>query len=711
MLPPSTEVDAGSAPRSGPRSRLQDALSAAPSAIVLVTVAIATSAGLLVSIGQHRWWTVLPLAVALAAAMWRHVVSADPHPRAPLAGALLVGGLLAWTIVNIVFAAEYLIVLRDPGFLTLSGMWLVDHASTDIPASGAVQAAALQANLIPDASQAWNLLGDVVQPQGAKMLPATIAVGGWVAGTTGVLAANVVVGASGLSAIYLLARRVLSPMAALAPAAMMALTVAHIGLSRAPYTEPLTLLLVVASMLWTWQGVTSRSRLLLLSGAFVSGLTTFVRIDGALIAVGVLLGAVAALSTSDAPRRWRTTSALLFAAVQTVTLAGGYLSLHRWSQAYLDRLSGEAIGAIAVFAAGLAVSVVWAACWGSRLRADRVIPAISARLGQRGSLWASGLVVAVLLFMVSRPWWMIARRGTESSDDKFANGVIQQFQESAGFAVDPTRTYAENTMTWISYYLTWPIVVLAILGFAIITYRALRRGQGWWVLLASVLPSTLLYLWRPSIIPDQIWAIRRFEPSTLPGFVIAAAIAAWWLTQRLASAARRHKGRRVAAIAFIVLPLTTWVSIVPGMDPVAGVAVNVFMKEMDGARAQVDDLCAAIDGRPVVLAGTSSHFGTIRVGCDVPVVLALVEPTPETLAKMIDVFGEAPVVVTREQDWFDWTTEPGTVVDSTVTHSGYSLQRIPVTYITRHYAWRIGVVNTDGTVTPLATTGEVASAG
>src|SRR5690606_15922208 len=110
------------------------------------------------------------------------------------AGAIAVAGTLAWAVVNIAFAAEYLLVVRDPGFLTLSGLWLVDHPSTDIPAAGAVEAAAVGTQTLPDASEAWNLRGDAIQPQGAKMLPATIAIGGWVAGDTGVLAANVVVG-------------------------------------------------------------------------------------------------------------------------------------------------------------------------------------------------------------------------------------------------------------------------------------------------------------------------------------------------------------------------------------------------------------------------------------------------------------------------------------------------------------------------------------
>ncbi|WP_152659367.1 hypothetical protein [Demequina salsinemoris] len=692
--------------RASLQARIDTVVRTAPSAFVLVITAIAVSAGLLVSVGHHRWWTVLPLAALLIALLWRHLVTTDTHPQARLAGILLLSGTVAWILVNLFFAAQYILVVRDPGFLTLSGLWLVHHASTDIPASGAVEAAALQSNLIPDASQAWNLLGDAVQPQGAKMLPATIAVGGWFAGTAGVYGANIIIGAAGMAAVYLVARRFLAPLAALAPAALLGLTVAHIGLSRAAYTEPLTLVLVFAGVLWSWRGVAERAWAPLLAGAFVSGATAFARIDGAVFAWGAMVGTVLALSAADAPRAWRRGAALAYVGLQSVVLTGGYLSLYRWSRAYLERLGDETTLLVGAYAASAVLVLLWVMSWVASSRMDRLLPALTERLGHRGSLAASLLLGATFAILTSRPLWMISRRGTETSTDQFTNSVIQGFQSSAGLDVDPTRTYAESTVTWLSYYLTWPLVLLAFVGFGVLIYRVLRGPYDSWVLLAAVLPSTLFYLWKPSIIADQIWSIRRFEPATLPGFAIAAMVGAWWLVGLLRREHSRRLGRRVAVGALVILPITTWVSVSPGSSIPIGAAVNVFTTEMDGANGMIDDLCDEIDGRPVVLAGTSEVFGTIRVVCDVPVVLALVEPTQDTLAEMVDVFGEAPVVVTRNKDWLEWTETPTPVVTSVVTHSGYSLQRIPVTYVTRNYKWLIGVVNDDGTVTSVASATE-----
>ncbi|WP_152650494.1 hypothetical protein [Demequina aurantiaca] len=683
-----------------PPTRAQSALVAMPERAVQVLVAIALAAGATVSLGVHYWWTVLPLAAILVASTWTALAHRTAVTvTAARAAAIAVGGTIAWCIANIIMAAEYLIVVRDPGFLTLSGLWLARHPSTDIPTLGSVEAAATQLNMLPDAAQAWNLYGDVIQPQGAKMLPATLSVGGWLAGETGVLAANVVIGGVGILAVYALARRFLGPYAALAPAGAIALTVSHIGLSRAGYTEPLTLVLVVAGVLWAWRGVKERRLWLLLAAGITSGATTFIRIDGASFAVGALAGVIIALALSDAPRSWRVRAGFAFAATQAIALVLGYVSLWRWANEYLVRLEGQAIALVSVYFAAALILGIWMATWGPRLRGDRVLTSLRSVLGRRGAIGIGIAVSGLLALLASRPLWMIARRGTVKSNEIFANGVVESFQRSAGLPIDGTRTYAESTMTWMSYYLTWVLVALAILGFGVAAYRMVRRDGTWAVFLGAILAPTLLYLWNPSIIPDQIWAIRRFEPAAMPGFVLAAAVGAWWLAGRLRTASARATGRKVAAVVVLLAPLTAWVSIKPGEALPISSATNVTTREMLGARDQLNDLCEVAGDRPIVLAGTSSHFGSLRVMCDQPVVLALVEPTPDTLVAMTEEWGQAPVVLTRNPDWFTWTDGvPAPAVDSTVRTASYTLQNIPRTYSDRQYTWYAGIVGTDGSL-------------
>ena len=83
---------------------------------------------------------------------------------------------------------------------------------------------------------------------------------------------------------------------------------------------------------------------------------------------------------------------------------------------------------------------------------------------------------------------------------------------------------------------------------------------------------------------------------------------------------------------------------------------------------------------------------------DEPVVLALVAPTKESLAEMARIFGEQPVVLTRDTTWFTWTEEPTVLVESRVRQAGYHLGGIPRTYIDRDYEWFAGLVNEDGSL-------------
>ncbi|MFV0633480.1 hypothetical protein [Demequina sp.] len=681
----------------------------APERIVLVVIALSIAAGLAVTVGAHHWWLVLPLAAGILALTWQPLApTIAPTVADARAGLIAVVGTGAWTVVNILMGAEYLLVVRDPGFLTLSGMWLVDHGSTDIPVWGADVAAQAGSQAIADASEAWNLKGDVIQPQGAKMLPATIAIGGWIAGDSGVLAANVVIGAAGILAVYVLGRRFLSPYAALAPAGALALTVAHIGLSRPAYTEPLTLLLVIAGILWTWRGIERSSPALMAAGGAVSGATMLVRIDGTAYAIGACIGVIAALflaQLSGLRRLWLGTA---FLGSQVLFAVIGYASLARWSTEYLERLGTQSTLVNAAYLAGCLACLALLAIAAAPRTDATIARALEAMRTTRGGhlfgLWLAVAVSGALTVLASRPLWTTTRRGTDTESEQFANGVTESFQAAQGLPIDPTRNYAESTVTWLSYHLTWPLVALGILGFGIAAYKAVRGRAAWAVFLGTALAPSLLYFVRPSIIPDQIWAIRRFEPVTIPAFVLAAALAAWALASLLRGAKARRMARRTAAVSMLALPVTTWLAPTPGEEYPVSTAVNVTTREMIGARSMLDALCALEPGRPIILVRSSELFGGLRVTCDVPVVLALTTQEAEDMAAMAAQFDTAPLVLSRSEDSVPWTDTPAVVVDSAVTHSGYSLTDVPRGVYTREYQWLAGIVTEDGTVAPLSGT-------
>jgi hypothetical protein len=562
-----------------------------------------------------------------------------------------------------------------------------------------VEAASQQSNVITDAWQAWNLAGDVVQPQGAKMLPGVLSVGGWVAGVPGVLATNIVIGGVGILAVYLVARRTLGPLAALAPAALLALTVAHLGLTRSPYSEPLTLVLILASVAWAWRGIEEGRTGALVAAGAASGSTVLCRIDGGVYALGVLVG----LALVCAMRGSKGFTPLVAFIVPQVIMVGiGYWSLWRWSASYIERLGDEARTLGFAYAAVVVALFMMQAI--ASMGDVRRLGAFLTSKKEPLARIAAGATAFALVVLASRPLWMTDRRGTTSTTDEFTNSVVAHFQQREGYDVDGTRTYAEHTVTWLSYYLTWPILILAALGLAVLAYRSFTSRPATLVFLGAVAVPSIVYALRPAIVPDQLWAIRRFEPATLPGLAIAAGVGAWWLVARVARG-RSVETRRVAAViaacVMVGAPVTTFISVKLDDDLKVAASPYLYVREQGGARAQIDQLCDVIDGRPVVLAGSAGYFGSIRVMCDVPVVLALVDLDPEALERMSQEWGQQPVVITQHPETV-WEETPAPLFESTYYSGQYALQYLPRTKQRSASTWYAGTVEADGTVTPMA---------
>lgn len=707
-----------------------------PDAIVTAVVALALASAVTVTAGIHRPWTTLPLSLLIGLALWRAVrpprdglddaggAGADAHAAVPgtdaTAWATSARVVLAWTalwvLVNAFGRAEYLIVSRDPGFLTLTGMWLVDHPSTDIPVGPALDAASHHWASLADAEQAWNLRGTMIQPQGAKMLPALISVFGWLAGSEGVLIANVLIGGAGILAVYLVARRFVPPAWAFIPAIALGVTVSHIALSRAAYTEPLTLLLVCAGLAWAWQGVESGRLGPLFAAGAATGATALVRIDGAAFAASALVALALAIALgarlgADHGHAFRQRGLLVYTASQLAFTTLGYWSLWRWSEAYLDRLWPQTESILLLYGLSVAVAVLWGLTFTRAVRGERLVTAPVARLGRRGPAAAAGITAAVLVVLASRPLWTTVHRGGTTEEDQFTNSVVGAFQQLQGLPYDPTRTYAESTVTWLSYYLTWPLIALATVGFAAAVWIALTKRPGWLLLVVGMLAPTMLYLLKPEIVPDQIWAIRRFEPAAMPAFVLAATLGAvaalaWWSrTQRLRGQSRQNSRDRslahVARLLLVLLPATTWISIKPHEEYPISVAMHVFTREMQGAKGQFEGLCEIIDGRPVILYGTSSHFGPIRVLCDVPVVLQLAEIAPASLAQINDDLGGNAILLTRSPEELEWSAPSSVVLDAPTYQAEFRLQGIPRIVNVQDYQWHAGLVGEHGVLDPL----------
>ncbi|PJI93410.1 hypothetical protein [Luteimicrobium subarcticum] len=669
--------------RVGLGARSAAAVTGLPDRLPLAFFAVSVVVGAGVLFGVFRPWLVLPVAAASVVATWRWVPSRFPVAGRGFAGSMAAVVLsLAWFVAQLPVVSQYVVVSRDPGFLTLEGLWLRTHASPDLPLDAATRLAA-QVPGVSAGMQAYTPSGDVIQVQAQKLVPGLLASVGWLLGERGVLLGGLVIGVVALLTLYGFGRRMVGPLWALVPVAALVLSVPWAAFTRSAYTEPTTIVLVFGGLTVAWSALERRSAgRLALAGAMV-GAAALARVDSTAQVVGLVLalGLASACAWDLTGDRWLLRGWAFATLAGTVGVAVGLVDLAWHSASYLDEHSSQTASLDAV----LVVAIAGAAA---------VHVPLLRRWGRARLLWhRRGLatvtvvvVVAVAAFLISRPWWLVERHGTVGVG---AATVVEVWQAHAGKAVDPARTYDEMSVTWLSWYYGWAAVLLGFGGIALAGYRAVaRRDARLLTFLGVVMAPSAMYLWRVSITPDQVWAMRRFLPVTIPGLLLGATflLATLW-------AGRRRWARVVAVagtVATLVFPLFTWGSLY-GVREQGG--------RLDEARA----VCAAVGDRPVVLvAPRLPYLATIRTLCDTQVV-SVDAPSRATLAELRRRLGDDTAVVVMNKGEVAWDgTEPMPVSQTRVTQWAQNLYRRPSAGWSAWSVVEVGSVQPDGSVAPLS---------
>ena len=256
------------------------------------------------------------------------------------------------------------------------------------------------------------------------------------------------------------------------------------------------------------------------------------------------------------------------------------------SSEYLGSIAGSLLPLVAL---GVAVCVLGAVLLFGAARVGDA--GRSSRPGSRALLAAGFALVGVVL--ASRPWWQVVR---QSAADPGAR-VVAGLQARQGLTVDGGRTYAEQTVTWLSWWLGPVALALALVATAVLAHRAAsswvdgRELPGWTGPAVVAIGSTLLTLYRPGITPDHPWADRRLVIA-LPTVVLltvacAAVVVAVVHPPAPVCRERRRAACGVAAALLIPTGLATW----PHADE----------RVEQGEWAAVDHVCAAMRPGDVAL--------------------------------------------------------------------------------------------------------------
>ncbi|MDF2093131.1 hypothetical protein P0Y31_12325 [Knoellia sp. 3-2P3] len=394
-----------------------------------------------------------------------------------------------------------------------------------------------------------------IQPQFPIGPSAWYSLAWWLGGAGAAFWAPAVLGGLGVLAFGLLAALTVGPRWSPLAALGLALCFPLLHVNRSTYSEPLAVLVLMAAMAALVQASrAARAREVAVARAAAAvagglvGAGVLVRVDS--LREVVLLVPVAALAAAQRQPHARS---LLLAAGGSAAAAFGLTWLT--SSEYLRSIAGSLLPLVAL---GVAVVVVCAALL--RAGRHRRLPAAAAPWLLRAGAAA---VVLVALVLASRPLWQTVRQSAADPGSR----VVAGLQLRQGLPVDGGRTYAEQSLVWMSWWVGPVALVIALVAAVALVRRALRAWtagrdlQPWVGPLLVGLGSSVLTWYRPGITPDHPWADRRLVialPTVILLVVAAAAVCTRWSARRMPAPVLVATSALAVLALLVPTALATW---------------------------------------------------------------------------------------------------------------------------------------------------------
>lgn len=503
-----------------------------------------------------------------------------------LIDSLVLLGVVLWVACSLPFTYQHVRTDRDPATYNVTAVWLTEHNNLHIPVPASYQSLNLP-DLTPTS------LGFLASPdnpdelsaQGSHLLPALLGLAGRIVGVAAMLHLNVLFGAAALLALYGFGRTIMKPGWAALATVTLSFSLPMLYFSRDTYTEPLTLMCIFGGLSLLHYAVKGRSEtgLWFLAG-ILFGTAVLARIDGYLPIIGVLLFSITWLAyAKPAERRGLMKGVLLLLLGLLLTSLLAWQDLTHLSEVYYQgqrpRILEELWGIAALVPLGLlAIFCSW------RTPLLRWLDTTTRRWREP---FLRVVIPTIFLVLLSRPLWYV------------------------GYKADHTRTFSEQTMNWVWWYLGPVAFVVGVVGLTAAIVRVVRgKERSLLAFLWIFATSAALYVIYPNITGDQPWATRRFLPVILPGFALLAMLGCAWL-----AAQRRWRRRN------ITFNLRTVAAIIATLGVVGPLFVSypftlrrLYVPQL----AQIDAVCASVlPGDSVLWLGSAGQFmsQTVRSVC------------------------------------------------------------------------------------------------
>jgi hypothetical protein len=643
-----------------------------------VLLVVVVAAAVLVPLQAWYWFTLAPLLLLGLAAAWRlarYLPARDVPGWTAWATVAIAAGHGVWAALT---HAEQVVLRRDAGSYALYSHWIATRHG--LPVEDHLAAfggpAALRDPAFSLASSAYYQVthggGADIVPQFLIGAPGVYSAGFWGAGWNGLFVTPALVGALAVLAFAGLAARLAGPHLAPVAAGVFAVCQPVLHASRATYSEPLALLLLLAALALLVDATRAEGRAARWLGAAAGagiGLGGLVRVD-ALRELVVLLPLVAVLAMVRHPAG----APFLRAALGGTVLSAAWAVA--FSFPYLKSIGASLLPLVALAVLLGAASWVAVALHRRHLARnparqpapDPVAETSAGSLKERVlalgrlPLAAAALVVLAGLGLAARPLVMIDRQDPDDPGSR----VVAGLQRAQGLTVDGGRTYAEHSVNWVNWW-TGPVALLLALGtiaagvaLAVRWFLTARRAgtaavPGWLGPLVVAAGSGVLTLYRPGITPDHPWADRRLVPVVLPAVIIASAVALAWLLRL----GYRHWPAKAVIAAGVLGGLALL-----GPSLAATIPVAALQTERGEVRA-AERVCSALRPGDAVLAvdqrARAEFPQLLRDLCDVPVAVVRLDlpevtatDTPKAVvdrvAARVVAAGRRPVLISATSD-------------------------------------------------------------
>ncbi len=520
--------------------------------------------------------------------------------------------LLVWGVFNSYYTSQNVYLYRDPALYNSTARWLMDHDNIAIPAENPFGD---NPNLYTTSNSGVDMIKEEPErlyTHGLHVLPSLSAFTGRIFQESAALKINVLIGSLALLAVYGFTRLLTKPRWAFLSTAVLSLSLPMIYFSRDMYTEPISMLYIFTLFSLLYFAKKTRNRALWGISGFMAGASLMTRIDAYLGLVGVVsyLAIFLALSAKKDKKPNIINISIFFASAFAVAIIG-WLDLTKLATSYyrfhaqLIQQQLLLVGAVAIV--GLITTMLF---WKYGLQ-QKVYKKISSRT--TGTIFVV-LVSVLIVGLFARP---LVIEGIDYYEVQEIGGtqsiVVQEEQtpNSIGYNV------GEQVILWPTWYLGMLFSIFGVLGLLLIIKRS-AEDKNLYLLpfLLTFISISSLYLFKPSITPDHIWASRRLLPVILPGVAVLAA----YLLSSI----------KIKKLYSIILYIALSAIFITSTLNVSGFLLTE--KVRSPLLTQVNDFCAVLpEDSAVLLVGIMGLVSvqTINSYCGVPTVRYVGSPTQE----------------------------------------------------------------------------------